>query len=189
MKLYERLPDSVTVGRRRFRLDLDFRNVLRMMEIISREDLLADAREYLALRCITKPKGDIHALLAAVMGLLFPAHEKTASKEKITDFNQDADLIRAAFLQCYGINLYRDKLHWLEFSSLLASLPDGSRYSDILSIRARPMPAATKYNAEERAWLAKAKAQYAVRMSDHESENKYQNDLRGMALSLLAMAE
>ena len=189
MKLYERLPDSVTVGRRRFRLDLDFRNVLRMMEIISREDLLADAREYLALRCITKPKGDIHALLTAVMGLLFPAHEKTDSKEKITDFNQDADLIRAAFLQSYGINLYRDKLHWLEFSGLLSSLPEGSRYSDILGIRTRPMPAPTKWNAEERAWLAKAKAQYAVHMNENEAENSYQNGLRIMAESLLALSK
>lgn len=189
MKLYERLPDSVTVGRRRFRLDLDFRNVLRMMEIISREDLLADAREYLALRCITKPKGDIHALLAAVMGLLFPAHEKTASKEKITDFNQDADLIRAAFLQNYGINLFRDRLHWMEFSSLLSGLPEGSRYSEVLGIRARPMPAPTKYNAEERQWLARAKAEYAIHLTGKEQAQSLENSLRSVALSLLALAE
>ena len=71
----------------------------------------------------------------------------------------------------------------------MSSLPEGSRYSDILSIRTRPMPAPTKWNAEERAWLAKAKAQYAVQMSDRENEYKLQNDLRNMAESLLAMAK
>lgn len=188
MNLYERLPDCVTVGRRRFRLDLDFRNVLRMMDILSREDLLPEARDFLALRCITRPKGDIPALMAAVRNLLFPSRREDGG-EKITDFSQDADLIRAAFLQCYGINLYRDRLHWLEFSGLLASLPEGSRYCDILGIRTRPMPAPTKWNAEERAWLAKAKAQYAVQMNKNEAENSYQNGLRIMARGLLAMAK
>lgn len=187
MKLYERLPDRVTVGRRNFRLDLDFRNVLKMIDILAREDLFPEAREYLALRCITRPRGNVHALMSAVLELLFQPSEKGA--ERIMDYTQDADLIRAAFLQCYGINLYRDQLHWFEFSALLASMPDGSRYSEILSIRARPMPAPTKWNAEERAWLAKAKAQYAVKLTDKERENQYQKGLRQMAAGLLNLAK
>jgi hypothetical protein len=187
MKLYERLPDRVTVGRRHFRLDLDFRNVLKMIDILAREDLLPEAREYLALRCITRPRGNVHALMSAVLELLFKPGEKGA--DRIMDYAQDADLIRAAFLQSYGINLYRDKLHWIEFSSLLAGLPEGSRYSEILGIRARPMPAPTKWNAEERAWLAKAKAQYAVKITEQEIENKYRQGLRQMAESLLILAK
>lgn len=189
MKLYEQLPDRVTVGRRHFRLDLDFRNVLKMIDIMTREDLFPEAREYLALRCVTRPRGNIHALMTAVLELLFQGREKTEKNaEKIMDYAQDADLIRAAFLQSYGINLYRDRLHWFEFSALLASMPEGSRYSEILSIRARPMPAPTKYNAEERAWLAKAKAQYAVKITERETENKYRQGLRQMAESLLNLA-
>ena len=187
MKLYERLPDRVTVGRRRYKLRLDFRNVLRMIDTLARDDLLPEAREYLALRCITRPRGNTHALMTAVLELLFPARGE--STEKIMDYAQDADLIRAAFLQCYGINLCRDRLHWLEFSALLASMPEGSRYSEILSIRARPMPAPTKYNAEERAWLANAKAQYAVKLTDKERENQYQKGLRQMAAGLLNLAK
>lgn len=187
MKLYERLPDRVIIGRRRYKLRLDFRNVLRMIDTLARADLLPEAREYLALRCITRPRGNTHALMTAVQELLFPARGE--STEKIMDYAQDADLIRAAFLQCYGINLYRDKLHWFEFSALLASMPEGSRYSEILSIRARPMPAPTKNNADERAWLAQAKAQYAVKMTDKERENQYQKGLRQMAAGLLNLAK
>jgi hypothetical protein len=127
--------------------------------------------------------------MTAVLELLFQDREKTEKNaEKIMDYAQDADLIRAAFLQSYGINLYRDRLHWFEFSALLASMPEGSRYSEILSIRARPMPAPTKWNAEERAWLAKAKAQYAVKITERETENKYRQGLRQMAESLLNLA-
>ena len=187
MKLYERLPDRVTVGRRRYKLRLDFRNVLRMIDTMARDDLLPEAREYLALRCITRPRGNTHALMTAVLELLFPARGE--STEKIMDYAQDADLIRAAFLQCYGINLYRDKLHWFEFSALLASMPEGSRYSEILSIRAKPMPAPTKWNAEERAWLAKAKVQCAVKLTDKERENQYQKGLRQVAASLMNLAK
>ena len=190
MKLNERLPGGISVRGRFYRLNLDFRNVLSFMETLSRDDLLPEARDYLALKCLMKkPPKNTGEILAAVRALLFPETKKTAAKEKLTDFTQDADLSRAAFLQCYGINLFRDDLHWMEFSSLLAGLPEGSRYSEVLGIRSRPMPKPTKWNAEERQWLAKAKAEYAVRLTDREKEESLRNGLRSVAASLLALAE
>ena len=188
--LHEKLPDSVTVNGRRYRLDLDFRNVLRMMDVMDRKDLLPGARAYVALKCVMKrPPKDAAPVLAAVNALLFPARKKPEKREKLTDLKQDADLIRAAFLQSYGVNLWRDRLHWFEFSGLLACIPGGSRYADIIGIRARPMPEATKYNAKEREWLMKAKAEYAVEMTAEEQERSYQEGLHNMAMSLLAIAQ
>lgn len=188
MKLQDKLPRGVTVRGRFYKLDLDFRNVLDMIDIQARDDLLPDARDYLALKCVMKRPKRVKETLSAVRALLFPAAQKIQNNKKITDFTQDADLIRAAFLQEYGINLYRDKLHWMEFSSLLAGLPDGNRYNDVLGIRARPMPAPTKYNAEERHWLAKAKADLALRLTDNEREVSLNQSLRDVATSLLALA-
>lgn len=189
MKLQDSLPNSVRVGRKTYRLDLDFRNVLRMMETLSDDDLMPTAREWNALKCIMKrPPRQTAGLMLVVRALLFHDKAQTDNK-KLTDFTQDADLIRAAFLQNYGINLYRDKLHWFEFTGLLSCLPEGSRYSEILGIRARPLPKATKYNAEERQWLMKAKAQYAVKMSDKEREDRYQQSMHRTAASLLALAK
>ena len=188
--LHEKLPDSVTVNGRRYRLDLDFRNVLRMMDVMDRKDMLPGARAYVALKCVMKrPPKDAAPVLAAVNALLFPARKKPEKREKLTDLKQDADLIRAAFLQSYGVNLWRDRLHWFEFSGLLACIPGGSRYADIIGIRARPMPEATKYNAKEREWLMKAKAEYAVEMTAEEQERSYQEGLHNMAMSLLAIAQ
>ena len=188
MKLQDRLPRGVTVRGRFIKLDLDFRNVLKMIDTLARDDLIPEARDYLALRHLTRRPRWPQETLAALRPVLFPQTKRTAPKAKITDFEQDADLIRAAFRQVYGIDLYRDKLHWLEFSSLLAGLPEGNRYNEVLGIRARPMPAPTKYNAEERKWLAQAKADLALRVSDKERANTLEQGLRGLAESLLALA-
>ncbi len=190
MKLQDTLPRGVTVGGRFYRMDLDFRNVLKLMDTLAREDLMPQAREYVALKCVMKrPPRNAGQVLAALRHVLFPEAQKKVEQKKITDFEQDADLIRAAFMQVYGISLYRDRLHWVEFSALLAGLPEGNRYSEILGIRARPMPKATKVNAEERQWLAQAKATYALKMTDQEREQSYQTSMRRTTASLLALAK
>lgn len=191
MKLFERLPDKVEVDGRKYRLDLDFRNVLRMIEIMSREDLLSEARNYLALKCVMRkvPK-NVGQAMTAVSAIIFPKTKKKGDKgPKLTDYTQDADLIRAAFLQCYGINLWREKLHWFEFTGLLAGLPDGSRYIDIVGIRAKPLPEPTKYNAKERQWLIEAKQRYAIEKTAKEEEEALQASLHATTLSLLALAK
>ena len=189
MKLQDRLPDSVTVWGRKYRLNLDFRNVLRLMETMARDDLIPGARDYLALKCVMRrPPRDAARVLEEVRKLLFPA-QKPADGKRLTSFEQDADLIRAAFRQAYGIDLYTDRLHWMEFSALLSALPEGSRYSEVLGIRARPMPAATKYNQAEREWLAKAKAACALEMSEDERRRAYAEGVKSVFAGLLAWAE
>lgn len=188
MKLAERLPERIIVGRRRYRVDLDFRNVLRMMDVMEDETLLPSARNWRALRCVMRrPPKDTATSLEAVRRICFADTHK-GSGQKLTSFEQDADLIRAAFRQVYGIDLWRERLHWLEFTALLAALPDGSRYADILGIRARPMPKATKYNAEEREWLARAKASCALRMSDKEQARAYDEAVRNVFAVLSGLA-
>lgn len=190
MKLYETLPDNVTVHGKKIKCDFDFRNVLRMLDTLDREDLTPDARQFLAAKCITRRPGKYpRDIVRAACLRLFADKKSKSGQKKITDFDQDADYIRAAFLQEYGINLYRDKLHWCEFIALVSCLPEGSRYTEILGIRTRPMPKPTKYNQEERNWLARAKAEYAVGMSEKEELRSLNSGLRSVAMSLLALAE
>lgn len=188
MKLWERLPDGVTVNGKFYRLDFEFRNVLRMMEILGDDDLMPDARAYNALRCLTKHPKNIPQVLLAVKALLFGKPTTSAEdRQKITDFTQDAPLIRAAFKQAYGIDLYRDKLHWIEFRELLNAIPGGNRYSEVIGIRVRPLPKATRYNAEERAWLIKAKADVALEMTEDEQQKRYDTDVSNLATALKGM--
>lgn len=124
MRLYDRLPDSIVWNGKKIKLNLDFRNVLRMMNVLSDDNLMNEAREYLALKCICRhPRA---GMLKEVRKLLFPEQEAWQKEEyhqRIMDFDQDAEMIIAAFRQVYGINLMKDRLHWFEFSALLSNLP------------------------------------------------------------------
>ena len=44
MKLQDRLPEGVTVDGKFYKMDFDFRNVLRMMEVLDRDDLMPEAK-------------------------------------------------------------------------------------------------------------------------------------------------
>lgn len=190
IRLFDSLPKGVTVGKKFYRLDFDFRNVLRMMETLGRDDLVPEARDYLAIKCLTKHPRNVKAVLSAVQDLLF---EKTpASGERVTSFEQDAGLIRTAFRQVYGIDLFTAKLHWLAFVELLQNLPEGNKYEEIVGIRARPMPAPTKYNQKEREWLMKAKQAYTLHLTEAEQAKKYDHDVAkifGGIMGLMQRAE
>ena len=185
MKLQDSLPNAVIFNGKRIKLNLDFRNVLRMIHTLSREELTPEAREYLAMKCICKRP--VPGMFIAVRKLLFPTTGKEETA-RITDFEQDADLIRSAFMQVYGIDLFTEKLHWFKFSCLLSGLPSGCRYSEILNIRSRPIPAPTKWNADERNWLINAKTEYAIKLTDKEQEKNYSKQVENIGNFLLALA-
>ncbi|MBO5959297.1 MAG: hypothetical protein J6Q65_04160 [Lentisphaeria bacterium] len=187
MKLQDMLPDGVTVDGKFYKMDFDFRNVLKMIEVLDRDDLMPEAKAYKALLFLQKRPKNAVKVIEAVKGLLFKAPRKKGG-QKVTDFIQDAGLIRAAFRQAYGIDLYREKLHWIEFTELLNSIPEGSRYAEVVGIRARPMPAATKWNQHEREWLARAKADVALEMSDKERAQRYEQDVANIAAVLMGLA-
>lgn len=189
MKLFDRLPDGITVGGRFIACDFDFRNVLRMLDVMQMTDIYPDARDYLCIKCVVKhPRRvkDVPGTYKAILDLLF---EKTPDRggEKLTSFEQDAGLIRTAFRQEYGINLFRDSLTWFEFTELLHHMPEGNRYEDVIGIRARPIPAPTKYNAKEREWLLKAKSDVALHLTEAEQAKQYDRDVTVIFKGLLSM--
>ena len=186
MKLTDSLPKGVTVDGKFYKLDFDFRNVLKMMEIMGNDNLLLDARDYLAVKCLTRKPRNAGKVLKAVKDLLFD-NTPTTSGERLTSFEQDAALIRSAFRQVYHIDLFREKLHWMEFTELLQNLPEGNRYEEVLGIRARPIPSPTKYNQHEREWLVKAKQQCALHLTESEAAKKYDRDVGNVFAGILSM--
>lgn len=187
MKLQDRLPDGVTVDGKFYKMDFSFRNVLRMIEVLDNNNLMPGARAYNALHCLCKRPKNVFKVLEAVKGLLFTAPRKKAG-QRVTDWVQDAGLIRAAFRQAYGIDLYRENLHWIEFTELLNAIPEGNRYSEIVGIRARPMPEPTKWNRKEREWLLQAKADHALQVTEEEQAKQYRNDVNKIADFLSKLA-
>lgn len=155
---------------------------------MQRDDILPDARDYLCCQCVCKPPKNASELYKELCNLLFEKAPEGGTK-RLTSFEQDAPLIRAAFRQVYGIDLFRDRLTWFEFKELLHGLPEGNRYEDVIGIRARPIPAPTKYNQKEREWLIKAKQDVAIHLTEQEAKKKYEEDVSKIFAGLLSMAQ
>ena len=193
MRLQERLVYKIRVGKRTYRLKPDFRNVLKMFDILADKNLMESARIDLALHAIVKRpprkiQNQLLVFLAAREALIKPS-KGGEGKERVTDFDQDADMIRAAFRQAYGIDLYRAKLHWQEFSELLNNLPEGTRYSEIVDIRTRPLPEATKWNGKQRQALIEAKMKFGINKTEIETKQGYNRGVNMLANALLKMAQ
>jgi hypothetical protein len=144
--------------------------------------------EIMGYYLLKEPSSDT-GLLQAVSDVLFT--KSKGKHEKSMDFIQDGPLIYAAFMQAYGIDLQKERgrLHWWQFSALLQGLPANTRLVEVMQIRLRPMPAPTKYNAEERAQLARLKQDFALELTAEEREERLQDGLRKVATYLLSIAE
>ena len=189
MKLFEGLPEGVKVGRRFYKCDFDFRNVLKMLEIMQREDIDPVARDYHCVKCVIRRRMGLKTaseVYKVLCDLLFEKRPETGEK-RLTSYEQDAPLIRAAFKQVYGIDLFRDRLTWFEFREYMQGLPDGNRYEEVIGIRARPLPAPNKYNAKEREWLMRAKASVAIHLDEQEQAKKYDSDVGKVFAGLMSM--
>ena len=69
------------------------------------------------------------------------------------------------------------------------ALPEGSRYAEVVGIRARPMPEPTQWNKKEREWLMQAKADVALELSEDEIAEEYKRGVANLAALLKTMAK
>ena len=192
LRLYDSIPSGVTVDGRFYRCKFDFKNVLKMLDIMQRTDIVPDARDCLCIKCVYPHRiraKHVRELYIAITDVLFDKTPEQGVKgeKKLTSFEQDAPLIRAAFRQVYGIDLFREKLTWFEFTELLHGLPEGNRYEDVIGIRAKPLPAPNKYNAKERQSLLEAKQRVALHLTEAEAEKKYDADVSKIFAGLMNM--
>jgi hypothetical protein len=186
MKLYESLPESVTVDGKKIKVDLDFRNVLKMMEILGDDNIIPEARAFLAAKCVVKGRiRNPERIISELKAILFQKQKRLPNAKRLTSYDQDAGYIRSAFRQVYGIDLWRVRLHYIEFRELLEGLTEGNKYTEVIGIRARDIPQATKYNQGEIKWLTEAKAAYALEIPEEERQAQYERDVRNVFAVLM----
>ena len=186
--IFTPLPYEVREKGRIYTLTPQFDNVLQMYQAIEGLDSWDKPEVMLSYLVKGKVKPSLD-LLKAVSDVLF-----TPSKgggDKAFDFVQDSPLIYAAFMQAYGMDLVEQqgKLHWWKFQSLLNGLPSNTRFSEIVSIRMKPIPAPTKYNKEEREELMRLKAVYALNLTSKEREEQLQRSLWNVVKYLQSVAK
>lgn len=162
MTLYDRLPDRVVYNGREYLLDLSFRKVLAVGDLMEDDCIIDEAKIDIALNLLVRVKHPSDPdLLMAVIDLIKP-DKPPKKRQKVIDLKKDWQYIYAGFQQAYGINLFRDDLHYLEFIALLNGLPSNTRMSQIIDIRTKPIPQTTKYNQDEVARLIQLKAEFSL---------------------------
>lgn len=196
--LFDPLVTHVKLGYLKFKLDTRFFRVLQCYEVLG-DDLFDDYEKIdTCLKLLIKRKFMLWFLSPAKRVKLFETvfnefinvNDKKSNGPKTFDFNQDAAYIYAAFQQCYGMDLFGKgkRIHWWKFIQLFGCLPDDTMMRQIINIRARPIPKATKYNAEERAQLIRLKNLYRLEISQEEREKQLAEGFKKMAQVLESMA-
>ena len=95
---------------------------------------------------------------------LFPKKNKSNDDNKTMDFEQDAALIYAAFLQTYNIDLYavRNQMDWRIFIALLKGIPENTELSRVIKLRCMKVPERNKTNGDYVDSIIKAKRAVAL---------------------------
>ena len=99
---------------------------------------------------------------------------QTGGKEsKLYNIRFDGEYIFASFMQAYSINLFKvhGELHWKEFNALLAGLPDGTKFMEVVRIRGyKPQKGDTDEYKREMRRLQKEYALPDQEIDDEEEE-------------------
>jgi len=160
-------PRKVWIGGDSYELNTDFRLGLKFFRLIRDNEFSDEERAETALRMFFKKLPSPENLGAALEAMLDFIHcsEKPrddADGKKVFDFDVDANRIYAAFLQVYGIDLNQTDMHWWRFMALLNGLPDGTKLSQVMSIRDQDVPKQTTENGRYIERLRRMKAVYSL---------------------------
>ena len=187
MRLNDRRFEAVDVCGHTYRLRLTLKNVLTAVDVAG-DDLLEDNDKAMTmLRLLVRWPRPHRArakvqLLEAVMWHIRGEGSPSGGPD-IVDLSQDAGLIRASFLQAYGIDLEKTDIHWDKFIELFQALPEDTALGRVMAIRSTPMPKASRYNKEAREALTRAKRAVALKKTVQSA----QESADAMASSILAM--
>ena len=176
--LTEVLPDYLVVSGKKCKIRTDFKTWLKFSEIISKNDNETEKTiKILTLIFFELPPNLREALVA--VGEFYSKEQKTSTKKgnsknkAVFDFEYDADLIYAAFMQQYRIDLCESDMHWWKFKALFNGLSEDTHFTKIVQYRG--MDLSKIKDKETRAQYMKIKSAY--RLPENRSEAQKEADL------------
>lgn len=91
-----------------------------------------------------------------------PKDDQESDDKPLFNIKYDGEYIFSSFMQAYNIDLIEQqgKLHWQKFNALLSGLPDGTKFVEVMKIRAwRPSKGE---DAKEKQKMRELQEQYAL---------------------------
>ena len=86
--------------------------------------------------------------------------EDTSGKDPPFSYEHDAGYIYAAFVEAYGIDLTKNRLHWWQFRALFLGLPETVLFCKIMGYRTMEIPA--KIPKEKKKFYQRMKRIYKI---------------------------
>lgn len=197
MNLAKALEDTLIYDGINLQLNLSFDKVLTVFEVFQDQLLEYSDKLMLCLQILIKnyetlEKMDLQQqnnVLQQIMDnfIKMGGNDKKDAKP-VVDFFEDAEYIYSSFYHDYGIDLFEQRgiLHWQKFLALFKGLSKDTKMHEIMEIRQKPIPAPTKYNAEEICAIREAKAFYALHKG--EREENFDQGINDLANILWARA-
>lgn len=215
--LLDHLPSIVWIGSRAVKVNTDFRYCILFEQLCLDRTISPDAKAERILRLmfpdaetlpLDEPQQVFDALLGFYRGGERPLNQRqiierkraeqrqngdadTPEEHKVYDYECDDELIYAAFLQQYGIDLVDTKyLHWWKFRALFSALTEQTKFMQVIGYRTAKIT--SSMSAAEKARLRKLKDLYAlpIPMDEVEKTEAISSALRsGNAAAIMRMIE
>ena len=132
-----KLPEAIEVSGTFYRIHTDFRYFIRLDQLLHVRETRLEDLDFMFIAEIPQDRIAGFKALTAFMNpprLLPRKNGREDAGAPVIDYQLDADLIYAAFMQQYHIDLSVEPLHWYQFSALLAGLRE-TKLTDIISFR------------------------------------------------------
>ena len=164
--LVDTLPDFITVGNRKYKINTSHKVWIAFEEIMTNEDLsLSD--KYIKIISLCLKDRVLPPSLDETIKELFNFYAvspcstpKEAETKKLFDFSYDSDLIYSAFLSQYNIDLIESSIHWWKFISLFKGLTSDNRICEVMHLRS--INTSKIQDKEQRAMLSKLQRQFRI---------------------------
>ena len=172
-KPFSKLPDCVLVEGKNYRINTDFRIWAELYSFMEGSAPYEQKILKLLLDGYTNvlpPHLDsaVNALLDFMVQGIDKENKHSESSDKIISFSQDEGAIYASFLSQYGIDLFRENLHWWSFINLLNSLDANTAFMKIISYRT--VDCQSIKNKELRKFYKKMKNKYKITINMNDGE-------------------
>lgn len=162
----KKLQSSVLVGGRDYAIKTDFRWWLCFARTLKESRPLADFDFMYENANAPEDRGAGFEELARFYNPPSPLPRPDGSGgERVVDFAQDADMIFAAFMEQYGIDLTEADLHWHKFLALFRGL-HGTKMNEVMGYRCYDEGDKTDY----RKFMVRMKAAWALEEELTEGE-------------------
>lgn len=187
--LTDALPDKVDICGEMYAVKTDFRTWLRFDELVT--ESVTDESNILEIiqTCLILDEKKLTGTWIDVIAALFKFYagsaagkkgkgkESGSGKRRVYSFTHDAELIYAAFLGQYGIDLQTADLHWWQFLALFRGLCGDHRICEIMNIR--DMDLSEIKDKKQKAHYAKLQQMYKLpdNRTDEEKESEFAEHL------------